>query len=81
MRTATVSLFMLACIGVNACSPPDPPDGERRPDPQASVPPDMQARSAIVRNANTYKDRAREAEAESLQAADRQRAEIDAQTR
>ena len=81
MRTATVSLFMLACIGLNACSPPDPPEKKRRPEPQTSAPGDARPRSAIVRNANAYKDRARSAEAASLEAADRQRAEIDAQTR
>jgi len=80
MRTATAMLLVLACVGLNACTPPGPPDEKRRPAPQAGA----QAgapRSAIVRNANAYKDRARDAQAASLDAADRQRAETDTQTR
>ncbi len=81
MRTATASLFMLACIGLNGCSPPDPPEKKRRPEPQTSAPGDARPHSPIVQAADAYKDRARSAKAESLQAADRQRAEMDAQTR
>ncbi len=81
MRTATVTLFMLACVGLGACSPPDPPEKKRRPEPQTSAPGDARPRSAIVQAADAYKDRARSAEAESPQAAHRQRAEIDAQSR
>ncbi|MES2858365.1 MAG: hypothetical protein V4704_04210 [Pseudomonadota bacterium] len=78
MRTANATLVVLACVALNGCSPPGPPDEERRPAPQAGA--QAQPRSAIVRNAEAYKDSARSAEAESLEAADRQRAEIDAQT-
>jgi len=81
MRTATVTLLLLACVGLSACSPPDPPDGERRPEPQTSAPGDARPRSSIVQAADAYKDRAREASAKSLQVADRQRAEIHAQSR
>ena len=77
MRTATALLLVLACLALNGCSPPGPPDEERRPVPQAGA----QLRSAIVRNAEAYKERARSAEVESLEAANRQRAKIDAQTR
>lgn len=81
MRTAPAMTFLLACIGLNGCSPPGPPDEERRPAPTAGAQADAPARSAIVRNADDYKARARAAEADSLDAADRQRAEIDAQSR
>lgn len=81
MRTAPMSLCMLACIGLMACSPPDPPGKKRRPEPQTSALGDARARPAIMQAADAYKDRARSAEAESLQSADRQRAEIDAQSR
>ncbi len=81
MRPATATMLMLACIGLNACSPPAPPEKKRRPEPQASASGNAQPRSGIVQAADSYKDRARSAEAESLEAADRQRAEIDAQSR
>ncbi len=78
MRIANATLLAFATVALSSCSPPGPPDEERRPAPQAGA--QAQPRSAIVRNAEAYKDRARSAEAESLEAADRQRAEIDAQT-
>ncbi len=81
MHTATATMLVLACIVLNACSPPGPPEKKRRPEPQTPAPGDAQPRSAIVQAADAYKDRARSAEAESLEAADRQRAEIDAQAR
>lgn len=70
------SLF--GCLLLVACVPSKPPQEERRPDPQAS----QQAgpKSAIVRAAESYKDRARSVEATQLDAADEQRAAIDAQT-
>ena len=67
--------LLLGSVLLAACSAPKPPDEERRPQPQA------RPTSAIVQTAEAYKDRARSVEAESLQAADRQRAEIDAQSR
>ena len=78
MRTPTAILLACATVALSSCSPPGPPDEERRPAPQAGA--QAQPRSAIVRNAEAYKDRARSVETESLEAADRQRAAIDAQT-
>ena len=69
-------LVLLGTVLVGACSAPKPPDEERRPQPQAQARPT----SAIVQTANAYKERARRVEADSLEAADRQRAEIDAQS-
>ena len=60
-----------------ACSPPKPPEEERRPEPQAQ---ERQPQSTIVQTADAYKDRARSAEAQQLEAADQQRAQIDAAT-
>ena len=68
------SFLLIACVLLAACSVPEPPDEERRPEPQ------VRPTSAIVQTADAYKDRARSVEAESLEAADRQRAEIDAQS-
>lgn len=74
MSRALPSFLLLGCVLLSACSAPKPPDEERRPEPQA------RPTSAIVQTANAYKDRARSVEADSLEAADRQRAEIDAQS-
>ena len=74
-RTARFAAATLAIAALAACSPPQPPEEERRPEPQATQP-----QSAIVQTADAYKDRARNAETEQLEAADRQRAQIDAAT-
>lgn len=76
MRT-TIAALLLGCLGLAACSPPQPPDEERRPEPQAEG---TQAKSRIVQTADAYKDRARNAEAQQREAADRQRAQLDAAT-
>lgn len=76
MRT-TIAALLLGCLGLAACSPPEPPDEERRPEPQAEG---TQAKSGIVQTADAYKDRARSAEAQQLEAADQQRAQLDAAT-
>lgn len=70
--------LLLACLFLSACAPPKPPEEERRPDPQAASP--TGPTSAIVQTAEAYKDRARGAEKSQLDAADQQRADIDAQT-
>ena len=73
-------LVALGCSGLlAACSPPAKPEEERRPEPrsQDQRPP----RSAVVQTAEAYKDRARAAQDMQAEAADRQRAEIDAATR
>lgn len=79
MRT-TIAVLLLGCLGLTACSPPEPPDEERRPKPQAEGT-QAQAKSGIVKTADAYKDRARSAEAQQLEAAERQRAQLDAATR
>jgi hypothetical protein len=78
MRT-TIAALLLGCLGLAACSPPEPPDEERRPEPQAEGM-QAQAKSGIVQTADAYKDRARSAEAQQLEAAERQRAQLDAAT-
>ncbi|MEO5628809.1 MAG: hypothetical protein ABIQ62_03430 [Thermomonas sp.] len=70
--------LLLACTSLMACVPSKPPEEERRPEPQAGQHPDH--KSAIVQTADAYKDRARSAEESQLDAADQQRAAIDAQT-
>ena len=75
LRTAIASL---ALVMLAACSPPKPPEEERRLEPQAQAA--TQPQSTIVQTADAYKDRARDAEMEQLEAADRQRAQIDAAT-
>jgi outer membrane biogenesis lipoprotein LolB len=67
----------LAFAMLTACSPPQAPQEERRPEPQAAA----QSQSEIVRTAEAYKERARSAESRQLDAADQQRAQIDAATR
>lgn len=76
-HTARSAAATLAIAALAACSPPQPPEEERRPEPQAQA---TQPQSAIVQTADAYKDRARNAETEQLEAADRQRAQIDAAT-
>lgn len=78
-RKVRIAAASLAIALLAACSPPKPPEEERRPEPQAQQAA-AQPRSAIVQTADAYKDRARSAEAEQLDAADRQRAQIDAAT-
>ena len=76
--TLSLACPLLGCLLLVACAPPAPPQDERRPEPragQASAP-----KSAIVQSAEAYKDRARSVEATQLDAADQQRAAIDAQT-
>ncbi|RZA18689.1 MAG: hypothetical protein EOP93_10625 [Lysobacteraceae bacterium] len=57
-----------------ACSPPKPPEEDRRPEPQA------QQASALARP-DAYKDSARSAATASQDAAQRERAQLDAATR
>lgn len=72
MRIAS-SIACLLVLAVAGCSPPKPPDEERRPDPQA--------KPAVVAQANAYKDAARGAEAQSEDAAAKQKAALDAAAR
>lgn len=74
-RNARIAAASLAIALIAACSPPKPPEEERRPQPQAP-----EARSAIVQTADAYKDRARDAVKASQDAAERERAQLDAAT-
>lgn len=76
-RNARIAAASLAIALIAACSPPKPPEEERRPQPQAE---NTQAQSAIVQAADAYKDRARDAAKASQDAAERERAQLDAAT-
>jgi len=78
MRTTMLVLLLASLCGLGACSPPQPPEEERRPKPKAR---DAAPQSAIVQAADAYKDRARNAAAQQADAADARRAEIDATTK
>ena len=70
MRIAT-SLACLLVLALSGCSPPKPPDEERRPEPQAA---------AVVHAADAYKDSARAAVAKTEDAAAKEKAALDAAT-
>ena len=70
MRIAT-SLACLLVLALSGCSPPKPPDEERRPEPQAA---------AMVQAADAYKDSARAAVAKTEDAAAKEKAALDAAT-
>ena len=78
-RHARIAAASLALAALPACSPPKPPEEERRPEPQAQAA--AQPQSAIVQAADAYKDRARDAAKAAQDAAGNQRAQIDAATR
>ena len=79
MRTTMLVMLRGSLCGLAACSPPQPPDEERRPEPQS--PGTARApQSEIVRTAEAYKDRARSAGAQQEAGEDARRAEIDAAT-
>ena len=66
------SLACLLVLTLAACSPPKPPEEERRPDPQA--------KPAVVAQADAYKDAARAAVANTEDAATKEKAALDAAT-
>ena len=74
--TPIACLLVLALAG---CSPPEPPEEERRPEPQAGGT-QAQPTSTIVQTADAYKDAARAAVANSEQAAAKEKAALDAAT-
>lgn len=78
LRTLRSSAALLAMLAIVACAPPRPPEEERRPAPQAQAHATSSSPSAIVEQANAYKDRAQDAQAN---ATDRRREAIDAATR
>jgi hypothetical protein len=71
MRIAT-SLACLLVLALAGCSPPKPPEEERRPDPQATA--------SVVQAADAYKDSARAAVANAEEAAAKEKAALDAAT-
>lgn len=73
---AIVAFTALVAGSLVACSPPSAPEEERPPEPRAEA----VAKSDIVQAADAYKDRARAAGAQQEDAAQRQRAELDAAT-
>mgnify|MGYP001765054803 CR=1 FL=1 len=77
MRTMPAAL-LLGCLGLAACSPPQPPDEERRPQPKAQ---ETRPQSGIVQAADAYKDAARAAATQSENAAAKEKAALDAATR
>jgi hypothetical protein len=84
LRSLTAcALPALLVIALGACSKPEPPDTERPPEPQAAEQPAAERgpRHTQLRDAiQAPIDKARSVERTTLDAADRQRAEIDAQT-
>ena len=76
--TACVAPALLACA---ACSRPEPPPTDQPPEPQADAAPADGERHTQLRDAIQRPiDKARAVEDVTLDAAERQRAEIDAQT-
>ena len=74
---AVVSMSLLAACALAACSKPEPPEKERPPEPKAaSEPRHTELRDAI----QAPIDKAKSVEKTTLDAAEQQRAEIDAQT-
>ena len=70
MRIAS-SLACLLALALAGCSPPKPPEEERRPEPRAE---------AVVQAADAYKDSARAAVANTEEAAAKEKAALDAAT-
>ena len=70
MRIAT-SLACLLVLALSGCSPPKPPEEERRPEPQAA---------GVVQAADAYKDAARAAVANTEDAVAKEKAALDAAT-
>jgi hypothetical protein len=72
-----LSISLLAVCAIAACSKPEPPEKERPPEPKAaSEPRHTELRDAI----QAPIDKAKSVEKTTLDAAEQQRAEIDAQT-
>ena len=77
MRIASSVACLLVLVAAG-CSPPQPPDEERRPEPKAQ---ETRPQSGIVQAADAYKDAARAAAAQSENAAANEKAALDAATR
>lgn len=76
MRRSTAFAALATLLLLAGCSKPPAPDKERPPEPKAPEPRNTQLRDAIQAPIN----RARSVEQTTLDAAQKQRAEIDAQT-
>ncbi len=75
-------LVALACAGLApACTPPDKPDEERRPEPRSQAGPVPPPQPATLHGAEAYTKRAREARDTQANASDRQRGAIENATR
>jgi hypothetical protein len=73
----SLAMSLLAVCAIGACSKPEPPEKERPPEPKASSEPrHTELRDAI----QAPIDKAKSVEQTTLDAAEQQRAEIDAQT-
>ena len=79
MRIGTPIACLLVLV-LAGCSPPEPPEEECRPEPQAEGT-QAQPASAIVQAADAYKGAARAAVANSEQAAAKEKAALDAAAR
>lgn len=69
-----------ALLALSGCEKPQPPPTERPPDPQAARVAAVPDHAALRRAIDAPQDRARAVEDVTLDAADRRRAEIEAQT-
>lgn len=76
MRRSTAFVPFATLLLLAGCSKPEPPETERPPEPKASEPRHTELRDAI----QAPIDKARSVEKTTLDAAEQQRAEIDAQT-
>ena len=76
MRRSTAFVPLATLLLLSACSKPEPPEKERPPEPKAAEPRATELRDAI----QAPIDKARSVEQTTLDAAEKQRAEIDAQT-
>ena len=74
-RSNALALFAIPLL-LAACSKPEPPEKERPPEPKASEPRHTELLDAI----QAPIDQAKSVEQTTLDAADQQRAQIDAQT-
>lgn len=76
MRRSPAFAVIATLLLLGGCSKPEPPEKDRPPEPKASEPSHTQLRDAI----QAPIDRAKSVEQTTLDAAQKQRAEIDAQT-
>ena len=81
-RIARITAASLGLVMLAACSPPKPPEEERRPEPQASaaeLPRDGSKPTIIQQTYGPALEKAKAVEGQTLDAARQQQAAIDAQ--